>query len=394
MNKWFDITARNEGSAEVYIYDEIGGYGVTAKDFISQLRDVKAKNVTVRINSPGGSVFDGLAIYNYLKGLKNVTVQIDGIAASIASIIAMAGRKTCMAANGFVMIHNPSGGVMGESADMREMASVLDKIATSLAQTYAAKTGKTPEECAKWMDDETWFSAEDARAAGLVDEICEAAVFTAKLDSFKKAPDALKPDATTTTSALNDENYFVESPANLTQSTSTSSHAVVVNITNTQPTKMENLIKALADAKFVNSADKDEVKLVEQFNAAAVNLHNEITSLKDAAAQNVEALKKKDEEIASLRAALDARHEADAAAKVDAAVKAGKVKADSRDAWVAKLLKDKDAEALLASLPEPKAAGVEPVKAKVSEKITNLTGLARALAAHKAAYDSENNNNN
>lgn len=389
MKKWFEIQCSAEGAAEVFIYDEIGGFGITAKDFISQMRSVKAKNITVRVNSGGGSVFDGLAIYNYLKGLKNVTIQVDGIAASIASVIAMAGKRVCMAANGFVMIHNPSAGCMGESKDMRETADVLDKIAASLAQTYAAKTGKSVEECAAWMRDETWFSAEDAKKAGLVDEVCNAMVFTAKLDNFHKAPDALKKAV-----AIEVADYFVAKSDTFTGNTETVSDAVTVLITNTQPT-MENLIKALADAKFVNSADKDEAKLVEQFTAAATNLHNEIVALKDVVAQDAEAMKKKDEEIVALRAQVKAHADAEAATKVDAAVKAGKIKADTRDAWVAKLLADKDAEALLNTLPEPKAeaAGVEPVRAKVTEKLTNLTGLARALAAHKAGYASENTNN-
>lgn len=378
MKTWFEIQAKSDSAAEVYIYDEIGMFGVTAKDFIAQLRETKAKSITVRINSPGGSVFDGLAIYNYLKSVKNVTVQIDGIAASIASIIALGGKRVCMAANGFMMIHNPSGGVMGESSDMREMAGVLDKIAASLAQTYAAKTGKTPAECAKWMDDETWFTAQDAKDAGLVDEICEAAVFTAKLDNFKKAPTALTPTATLGTVTL------AGATQTLSSSASTSTETVVVNAQPQQP-NMDKLIKALADAKLIESATNDEAKLVEQFGSAVASVHNEITSLKDSVKAKDAELSAKDEEIKALRTEADARRKADAQTKVNAALSAGKIKAESVEAWTNKLLADKDAEALLASLPEPTAAGVEPVKAKVSPVINNLTGLARAIAANKAA---------
>ena len=109
MKNWYEIKAqaKSDQPIEVLIYDEIGGWGITAAQFV---RDVKALGngpINVRINSPGGSVFDGLAIYHYLSSRSDVTVTVDGIAASIASIIAMAGAKRVMPASAYLMIHNP-----------------------------------------------------------------------------------------------------------------------------------------------------------------------------------------------------------------------------------------------------------------------------------------------
>ena len=109
MDKWYNIQNKAESeTADIYIYSEVGGFDVNAKSFIDELKSVKEKNLNVHINSLGGSVFDGLAIYNALKThTKTVTTKVEGIAASIASVIAMAGDKIEMAENSLFMIHNP-----------------------------------------------------------------------------------------------------------------------------------------------------------------------------------------------------------------------------------------------------------------------------------------------
>ena len=139
MRSWYSICALNEG-AEILIYDEIGAYGVSAKSFLADLGALPADApLELRLNSPGGSVFDAVAIYNALKRHEGtVTVTIDGIAASAASYIAMAGDTVVMPENAFLMIHDPSGMVMGNAGDMRSMAEALDKIAGSLVRGYAA----------------------------------------------------------------------------------------------------------------------------------------------------------------------------------------------------------------------------------------------------------------
>ncbi len=152
MKTWYSICALNDG-AEISIYDEIGAYGVSAKAFLADLGKLPDKApLTLRLNSPGGSVFDAVAIYNALQRHAGmVTVSIDGIAASAASYIAMAGDEIIMPENAFLMIHDPSGMVMGTASDMRSMAEALDKIGASLLRGYAAKSGKPEKDIVQLM---------------------------------------------------------------------------------------------------------------------------------------------------------------------------------------------------------------------------------------------------
>ena len=170
---WFTIKAQAESDqADVLIYDYIGWGGVTAADFAKALTAITAKTISVRINTPGGDVFDGLAIFNSLKAHgSQIHVKVDGIAASIGSIIAMAGHTITMGESTFMMIHNPWALSIGNAADMREMAGILDKIGGSLADIYASRAKITKEQAQSWMDAETWFTADEAKAAGLADAV-------------------------------------------------------------------------------------------------------------------------------------------------------------------------------------------------------------------------------
>jgi len=194
MNSWYTIRAQTTG-AEVVIYDEIGAYGVSAKGFLAELGALPgATPLALRLNSPGGSVFDAVAIYNAIKRHSGtVTVWIDGIAASAASYIAMAGDEVVMPENAFLMIHDPAGMVMGSATDMRAMAEALDKIKGSLLQGYAAKSGRPPEEIAPLMAAETWLDAKDALDLGFADRIAEPVQIAARfdVDRFRNAPPAL-----------------------------------------------------------------------------------------------------------------------------------------------------------------------------------------------------------
>ncbi len=197
MKTWYTIKAQNESEALVDIFDVIGFWGVTAQDFIADLKRLgdNISNIRVRINSEGGEVFDGIAIYNALKRHPaKVTVEVYGIAASIASIIAMAGDRVIMPANTFMFIHDPLAVVIGDAADMRDMADSLEKIAGALQSTYMVKTGKSEKEVRKWMNNDTWFSAQEALDAGLADELVDAVQMAARanLARFKNLPDPLK----------------------------------------------------------------------------------------------------------------------------------------------------------------------------------------------------------
>jgi len=194
MRSWYAIRARDEG-VEISIYDEIGAFGVSAKAFLAELGALADDApLTLRLNSPGGSVFDSVAIYNALKRHAGpVAVWIDGIAASAASYVAMAGDEVVMPANAFIMIHDPGGMVLGTAEDMRAMADALDKIKGSLVAGYAAKSRRDEAEIAALMAKETWFDAEEAVALGLADRLAEPVRVAARFDigRFRNAPPAL-----------------------------------------------------------------------------------------------------------------------------------------------------------------------------------------------------------
>jgi len=194
MKSWYTIRAR-DGGAEVLIYDEIGAYGVSAKGFLAELGALSDEAaIDLRLNSPGGSVFDAVAIHNALsRHAGTVTVWIDGVAASAASYVAMAGDAIVMPENAFLMIHDPSGLVMGTAADMREMAGTLDKIAAGMRRGYAARSGKPEDEIAALMAAETWFSAAEALEAGLATQLAEPVRIAASFDvgRFRNAPPEL-----------------------------------------------------------------------------------------------------------------------------------------------------------------------------------------------------------
>jgi ATP-dependent protease ClpP protease subunit len=169
---WYKISNVADDEAEILVYDEIGGwYGTLAEDFVRDLRAVTARNLTVKINSPGGSFFDGVTIANALRAHPaNVTCRIEGLCASAASIIAMAGDKVVAMPQTQLMIHDAIGGCYGNASDMTYMVDLLDRLSDSIADAYAAKAGGTREEWRQRTRDETWYSPEEAVAAGLVDE--------------------------------------------------------------------------------------------------------------------------------------------------------------------------------------------------------------------------------
>ena len=165
--------ASNEaGTTTLYIYDQIGGWwdGVFAKDVAAAL--VGAGDVTVHINSGGGDIFEGAAIHNLLKNhAGKVTMRIDGVAASAASFIAMAGDMIIMEPNATMMVHEGSAICVGRAADMREAAELLEMLNQIIAGMYAARAGGTVDEWLTTMGGETWYDAAKALAAGLVDEV-------------------------------------------------------------------------------------------------------------------------------------------------------------------------------------------------------------------------------
>lgn len=188
----------NQG--EIWLYDQIGagffGEGITAKSFQKELTALgKVGVINLRINSPGGDVFDGFAIYNQLKSHPaRVVVDIDGVAASIASIIAMAGDEIRMAKNSLMMIHNPQGVAAGGEDEMHRVAALLKTVKGNLAETYVDRTKNKKPQIEQWMDDETWFTAEAAHQYGFTDKVTADTQVTACFDfkNFRNVPEALK----------------------------------------------------------------------------------------------------------------------------------------------------------------------------------------------------------
>lgn len=174
---WYRISnTAGGGPAVVHIYDEIGGWwGVTASDFVRDLNAINASEIELHLNSPGGDVFDGIAIMNALRQHRaKVTVNVDALAASIASVIAMGGDRVVMAPGSQMMIHDGMCLCLGNAADMRKTADFLDQQSDNIASIYEGRAGGTAAEWRARMTAETWYTAEEAVAAGLADEVSSA----------------------------------------------------------------------------------------------------------------------------------------------------------------------------------------------------------------------------
>ncbi len=198
MPNWFEIKAQQENSpAEIYIYDYIGLYGVEAKAFIDALNGLDASAIHLRLNTPGGSVFEGNAIYNALKRHSaTITTYIDGLAASMGSVIALAGEKIVIADNALYMIHNPWSTAYGDARELRKTADTLDKMRQSMLNIYQTKTGLDIDVLSAMVDEETWLNASECIEQGFADEITTgitaSASFSAdKFKGYKQVPEQL-----------------------------------------------------------------------------------------------------------------------------------------------------------------------------------------------------------
>ena len=178
LERWnAGIQAAAEDENTISVLDPIGydywtGEGVTAKRITGILKGMNGKDVVVNINSPGGDIFEGLAIYNVLREYKgNVTVKVLGMAASAASIIAMAGDSIEVARSGFLMIHNCWAGAVGNRHDLRTFADTLEPFDTAMAEIYAERTGLDVAAMQKMMDDESWINGSAAVEQGFADSL-------------------------------------------------------------------------------------------------------------------------------------------------------------------------------------------------------------------------------
>ncbi len=197
--RMWSIKAKGEKEAEIWIYEDIGmnwfGDGLTSKQFAKDINALgtAVEKITVHIDSGGGNVFDGITIYNVLKQHKaRVVIHIDGLAASIASVIAMAGDEINIAENAMMMIHEGQGIAMGPASELRAVADLLDKVNDSIIIAYMKHATVDEEKIIALMAAETWMSAEQAIEYGLADQLTESLEIAAHCDlarfKFKNAP--------------------------------------------------------------------------------------------------------------------------------------------------------------------------------------------------------------
>lgn len=192
---WYEIKNVTDEEAEILIYDYIGWPFNDPAELIRSLAEMKQKTVTVRINSPGGDVFDGMAIFNALQshGSKVIT-RIESLAASAASFIALAGKEVQAYKNAMMMIHEPYVLAVGNQHDLRETAEILEKINNNMIDIYAANATPGKKEIAQMLKAETWFTAKEAKEKGFVDTILDGkgAKATFDLSVFANVPEGME----------------------------------------------------------------------------------------------------------------------------------------------------------------------------------------------------------
>jgi ATP-dependent Clp endopeptidase proteolytic subunit ClpP len=184
---WYNIQSKvSSDIVDVYIFDEIGTFGINAQSFIDEIKAFKNSPINLHINCVGGDVFDGMAIYNILKKrTAKTTVYIEGIAASMGSVIALAADTVIMSENSLFMIHNAWGGAMGEAKELKKTANLLEKISNEIADIYIKKTNLPYDRVKEMMDEETWLNADEALELGFIDSISDAIKVAAKYDVSK-----------------------------------------------------------------------------------------------------------------------------------------------------------------------------------------------------------------
>lgn len=294
-----------------FIGEDFFGQGVTARSVSEQLAsNPDAKKILIRMNSPGGDVFEGNAIYNMLRAVadtdgRDITVQVHGLAASMASVLMLAGSKVVAAENAMIMIHNPWGIAIGDATRMRKRADMLDKVKTTLLNIYERNSDVDREKLDAMMDAETWMTAAEAKELGFVDEVVES--FGEKAEASDRSLKVL--------------NSFDKTPTHLLRIPDRVAAAA------TQPrNEAMNLAQVLALLGLPADATEDQVK-------AKLDDMRAPPSLKDMVPRA--DLDKSKATVAELTAQLAKRdkddRESKAQAAVDAAVRDGKISPASKD---------------------------------------------------------------
>jgi ATP-dependent protease ClpP protease subunit len=285
-SSWYRMekSADKKDHLEIMIYDEIGFFGITAKEFVKELTNKENKCVSsihLKINSPGGSIFDGTAIYNALLQHKATkTAQIDGIAASMASIIAMSAEKISMPENTFMMIHNPFVYTAGDSEALKKEAKLLDDMKNGAIRAYQRHAkDKTADEIGKMMDDETWLTAQEAKDQGFAEEVLTNADLSATnmknlkvpeyvmsaISKYRKAVDMVEKQLSLFDEEGKEVKLTITNATNTTGSEATGAQAITIPKGESmseviQPVALDNSVmklaheKELADAKAASAS--------------------------------------------------------------------------------------------------------------------------------------------
>ncbi len=339
--RWFDVQAAAGDRATVRIYGDIGeswwGDSVTASQFAEDLDALgPVGNIDLHINSPGGDAFDGITIMNTLVDHPaTVTVYVDGLAASAASVIAMAGDKVIMGRGSQMMIHDAASLGFGNADELRKAATVLDSISGSMAAVYAGKTGDTTEAMRDAMRAETWYGAAEAVAAGLADEV------SSKAEDDEQAAVAAMQHSRFAARFRYHGRAAAPAPANLAgtgRQAQPQNRSHDVKFTDAQLAQLrelglpadqdaETFVAAIAEA--LQESDPPPAGTTAQLPAGVVAIDAEqLAALQADAAAGREA---RAEQVTARRAA-----------KVEAAVRAGKIPPARREAWLANLAADED----------------------------------------------------
>lgn len=372
MSKWFNLHARvnaeKKRKTEVYVFDEIGGWGVSVNFLIQQIQEQNAEEIEVHLNSPGGDMFGGIAFYNYLRArAKNgATVRTinDGMAASAAGIIFLGGTERVMNTGSALMIHNPTWVCHGEADDFLKAAEDLGKFEDLLRDIYARETGMGEDKIREIMDVETWLTPSEALEMKFATAISDAPAVAANANTVKRF-------------------NFQHVPG-----------ALLSNQTPKSNTTMTDKIKQLLASLGVIKSTASDDDAIDQINAFVQQSKSTATAL----TETKETLTKATEQVATLTAKVDDVRKASITTRIEAMVKAGRLKEERKDALVATCMSTPDnGESILATIEEsapiasggraPLAAGqTNPPGESVHERFQAITDSAersKFYSAHK-----------
>lgn len=276
---WYAVKNVKDDAAEISIFDEIGLWGISAKQFAKELKSLGNRRLLVRINSPGGEIFEGNAIYNALRRHPGgADVAVDALAASMASVIAMVGDKRSMAENGMFMIHNPWSVAFGESKDFTRTAGLLDDLKENIISAYAGRTGMERKQLSSMMDEESWLTADEALEMGFITEITEPLQAYNSFERFDISKFNKLP-----------KNFMAKKPEE--KATAITAVAEIPAVIVVETPEVAAVIEESEEEKAVNSL-KAEAALVPGLKAEIVAKDSEIVSLKAQVAEKTQEYSK------------------------------------------------------------------------------------------------------